>query len=158
MDNFKQLLDVLSGALTPVIAILATYIALQQYKIQRRQYLHDLYERRLTVYRGLVEFLWTIMCDARINYTQINEFSNKTAEAIFLFDRETTDHLDLIQKKAGELRNMENMLYPVNGKDGLPVGEKRTKVAEAKGALLKWFDAQMKKSEELFKRKMGLVK
>jgi hypothetical protein len=44
-------LQILQGLLTPVIAIVALYIAWQQYKVNERKFAFDQYERRLRVYQ-----------------------------------------------------------------------------------------------------------
>jgi len=59
--------DFLSALLTPVNAIMLLHIAYQQYRINKqrlqldeRRFKHEVYERRLAVFRGLMEFISTV--------------------------------------------------------------------------------------------------
>lgn len=55
------LTDVLSALLTPLIAAIAVYIAYRQFRVERLRLQHELYERRLKVYRAVQSFLSDIM-------------------------------------------------------------------------------------------------
>lgn len=43
-------IEILSSSLTPVIAVIALYIAIQQYKTNKQRLRHELYEKRLAIY------------------------------------------------------------------------------------------------------------
>jgi predicted negative regulator of RcsB-dependent stress response len=61
----EQLIRVGSALLTPLILIVATYIAWQQWKTNRQKLVMDHYERRLRVYEEVQRILRTICTDLK---------------------------------------------------------------------------------------------
>ena len=53
----KPYVDLFAALLTPVIAIIATYIAYQQYRANQLKLRHEPYDRRLLLYNAVAEFL-----------------------------------------------------------------------------------------------------
>src|SRR5262245_66272538 len=53
----EEILKILQGLLTPVIGIVATYIAWQQWKTNRNKLNLDRYDRRMRVYQEVVRFI-----------------------------------------------------------------------------------------------------
>jgi hypothetical protein len=53
----KPYVELFAALLTPVIAIVMTYIAIQQYRANKIKLRHDLYDRRLLLYNAVAEFL-----------------------------------------------------------------------------------------------------
>jgi hypothetical protein len=47
------MIDLLSAALTPLIAAIVAYIAYQQYRVNRLRLSHDLFERRLKIFEAV---------------------------------------------------------------------------------------------------------
>lgn len=57
MGTLKEFPTVLSGFLTPVIAILTLIIAYSQYRIQEYKVRFDLYGPRMKIYESIMDFL-----------------------------------------------------------------------------------------------------
>ena len=57
--NYKVYIDIFSALLTPTIALVTTYIAIQQYRNNRAKLRHELYDRRVAVYNAVGNFLIT---------------------------------------------------------------------------------------------------
>ena len=55
--NSNNWIDILSALLTPLIALIAVYVAYQQHKINKIRLQHELYERRLRVYKAVQTFM-----------------------------------------------------------------------------------------------------
>lgn len=53
----EEIIKLSSGLLTPIIAIVATYIAYQQWKTNKQKLVLDRYDRRLRIYGKLKIYL-----------------------------------------------------------------------------------------------------
>ncbi len=92
-----------SALLTPLIAIVATYIAWQQWKTNRQKLALDLYERRLHIYQEVRKTLGLVMRDGSISLQILLEFYSSVSEAHFLFGPEIAEYIDEIYKHGTEL-------------------------------------------------------
>jgi len=137
--DVKSLVDVLSAALTPVIAVVATYIAYQQWRTNKSRLAHEFYDRRLTVFKAVRTFYGEIGDAGTARYGMAMTFYAATAEAEFLVSDEIREHIDELYKKGMDLASLHEKMYPSSGEPGLPVGSERSKVAEEHSKLLLWF-------------------
>jgi len=134
-------IKILQGLLTPVIALLAIYIAWQQWQVNERKYQLDLYERRLRVYQEVVAFLRRVLRDFKPEITELQAFAASTAEADFIFDPDIPAYLDEIYKRALALRSASNqyrdMFQPV------PPGYDHKKIVDEMHEQEMWFTDQL---------------
>ena len=65
--NLNSLADLASTLLTPIIAVIAVYIAYQQHKTNRDNFRLNLYEKRYSVYRAINDFISHIIVDAKVD-------------------------------------------------------------------------------------------
>lgn len=79
-------LDMFSGFLTPLIAIVTVYIAVQQHRLSKRQFQYESYERRFQVYKTVQCFLSEIVREGKTSYTCLSQFYAEASAAAFLFD------------------------------------------------------------------------
>ena len=94
-----SVLDVLSGLLTPLIAVLTTYIAYQQYRIRRDERSLQLYDRRLAIFNKVISIVdRTFACD-RFNHQEAQEWATSTREADFLFGEEVEEAISYLYEK-----------------------------------------------------------
>lgn len=145
-----------SDFLTPLIAIIAAYIAYQQYRINKQRFLFETYEKRLKVYNAVQDFLINIRMHGKTTNDNLFQFNRDTSEVIFLFDKTIKNKIDELFNKAIEMIELDEMLYPSDGSDGLPVGDERTKIAKEKSVYNKWFGNQIDITKKLFSKKMSL--
>ncbi|MCX5674717.1 MAG: hypothetical protein NTX87_06890, partial [Planctomycetota bacterium] len=81
----SEILPTLNGLLTPVIAIIAAYIAIQQYKTGRAQYRLNLYDKRFAVFKATQSFLRDIAKNARVtDDSSAEKFWSAVDDAQFL--------------------------------------------------------------------------
>lgn len=142
----------LFAALTPVIAIVTTYIAIQQYRANQLRLRHDLYDRRLALSNAVAEFIANVMQSGTADRAQLVTLLQKTRESFFLFGKEVSDYITDMYKKGVDLEYYEKQLHHAN----LPVGGERTRIAHQQAELLKWFGKQFDVIQSMFAKKLAL--
>jgi hypothetical protein len=83
----------LQGLLTPLIAIITTYIAWQQWQGNKLKLNLDRYDRRLRIYQEVVKMLKTCANGEIQEFSVIIDFGAATAEGDFLFGPEIRQYL-----------------------------------------------------------------
>jgi len=61
-----HLIQLLSALLTPVIALVTTYIAIQQYRTSRLKFKLELFEKRYDIYQGVKKFILSAVREANL--------------------------------------------------------------------------------------------
>jgi hypothetical protein len=148
----KIYVDLFSALLTPLIAIVMTYIAIQQYRANQLKLRHDLYDRRLLLYNAVAEFLAHVMREGTADRAQLVTLLQKTRESYFLFGKEISDYVTDLYKKGVDLEHYEKQLDHSH----LPVGGERTRIAGQQAELLKWFGHQFDVIQPMFAKKLSL--
>jgi len=148
--------DSLSAFLTPLIALIALYIAYQQKMINEQRLRHETYKRRLSVYKSVQKHLPIIIRKGRPSYDECSDFYSTASEAAFLFDESVMEKINLIYSKSINLAEAYEKLYPPDKSPGLTVGEERSKVSQEKADLFKWHSDQLLESRTYFAKKLGL--
>lgn len=156
MSCLRDFIEISSGFLTPLVAIIAAYIAWQQYRIQHHSLRNQLYERRYVVFKAFMSFLSEIMRRGKSDYQRVSQFYAEASEADFLFPVSIAQKRDELYEKAIDLTTLNERMYPSDGSEGLPVGEERSAVAKEANELLKWFVGEIPKTKELFKTEMKI--
>jgi hypothetical protein len=146
----------LSDFLTPIITILALYIAYQQFRTNKQRLLFETYEKRLAIYNAVQDYLSLVLRDAKTDLNKISDFRQNTSQAVFLFDSSVQNKIDEIFKKSHEMRELEEQLYPNGQNNGIPVGAERKRVSHEKTLLVKWHIRQLDVTKKLFSKKMSL--
>lgn len=100
--SLESILMISSGFLTPLIAILAIYIAFKQYRIQRYKLRFDLYDRRFKIFERIKEFISKIGPKNRMESKEIGIFYTSIIEYRFLFDQDVNDFIDELVEKVEE--------------------------------------------------------
>lgn len=147
MDEF---LKISQGLLTPVIGVIACYIAWQQWKTNRDKLNLDRYERRLKVYEEVVRFIIIGIREANYENDDLMTFKPKVSEADFLFGEEVSKYINELQKRAVNLSywNKEYRDYS----QSKPENYNHGKVVEKKHEELIWISSQLEPAKELFKK------
>ena len=150
--DLKSLIEALNAALTPLIAIIATYIAYQQYRVNQNKLSHELYDRRLKVFKSVMAFYSEIMRQGTIRYPLLTQFYADSGEAEFLYGEEITSHIDTLYRKDIKLAYLNEQMYPSSGDPGLPVGDQRTQVSQEHSQLVGWFIDELPKTKVMFRK------
>lgn len=96
MPAFPLVVWYLRGFLTPVIAIVAVYVAWQQWRTNQSKLRVEKYDRRLRVYQEVVKILSIEVRDADVKLDDLVKFRAGAAEADFLFGPEIPKYVDEI--------------------------------------------------------------
>ena len=154
-----QVVNILSALLTPIIAVLAVYIAYQQYQInkkvsERQNFLNlkklnlDLYQKRFRIFNETKEILLKINKEAKIDIIEIRNFNFSINESKFLFGDEIIQYLQDLQKSANKLSNLtkssdNSSLY----RDG---HQARKQLVDERHVLINWFTTEYENVENRF--------
>ena len=95
----EQVIEISKGLLTPVIAIVATYIAYQQWQTNRKKLNLERYDRRPRVYEEVRKILSIILRDANASTEDLLKFRTSVSEADFLFGPESSEYIDQNYKR-----------------------------------------------------------
>jgi hypothetical protein len=164
MFDLEDLMRLLSGALTPVIAIIAAYIAYQQFLTNRRKgesdaqfakskQRFDLYDRRLAVFNAAMDLIATVQ---HMPPEEIHEplftFHRAISESYFLFDQDILDYLQLLNAKY----NQFSVLNRWAASPMLPEGDKGQQRIDDALALQLWFGDQFDEARRKFSKYLFL--
>ena len=152
--TLKDLVEIFNALLTPLIAVLATYIAWQQYRVNHHSLRNQLYHRRCAVFKAFMSYLADIMREGKTNFQRTGQFYAEASEVEFLFSELISKKMEELYSNGIDLVELNERLYPSDDISGLPAGEERSKVAKEKGELLKWYYRQIKITKEMFKSEM----
>ena len=148
-STISSWLQVLQGLLTPVIGVIALYIAWQQWKGNKLKLVLDRYDRRLEVYKNVVAFLRRVQRDFKLEVSDIQKFITDTAEADFLFEPEIAEYLDEMYKRAWTLwcatKEYRDFTQPV------PPGYDHQKIVADMHEQELWFTNQFVTAKQKFK-------
>jgi hypothetical protein len=100
----KDIIDFSTSLLTPLIAIFGSIIAWQQFRINRTKLKHELFEKRFRVFEGTKGLILSVIRDMSLKYEDRYKFFEETKGELFLFEQEIHDYLDMLLKKAIQLR------------------------------------------------------
>jgi len=141
-------LEFLSGLLTPAIAVVMTYIAIQQYRTRQSRLRLDLFDRRYAIYQGVKEFIRHAVSAGDVQNQAIADLNESTHDAFFLFDESVDEYVDELRQKGARLHYLQRRL----GDGTLPIGEERSAFAQEDADIMTWFGFQLGESKKVFKK------
>jgi hypothetical protein len=146
----EQVIEVSKGLLTPLIAIVTTYVAWQQWQTNRRKFILDRYDRRLRVYEEVQKILSIIVRDAKASYEDLMKFRMAVSEADFLFGPEIPEYIDEIYKRGVKLQywSCEYRDYTQEK----PEGYDHKKIVDGMHSELIWLTKQFESVKSKFKK------
>lgn len=142
----------LSALATPVIAVLGSWIAFQQWRTARDKLRLDLFEKRMAVYRSAKDALGALFTVDRLTAEDELKFLISISEAKWLFGPEIFEYLE----KTLWAKFCDHGAF-VGGLEGLEPGSHRTELVKGKAELRKWFYEQPKKLDDLFMPYLGFT-
>lgn len=154
--TLECILEISQALLTPVIAIITTYIAYQQWQTNKQKLILDRYDRRLRVYEEVCKILSIIARDADAGYEDLLKFRTSVSEADFLFGSEVPEYIDEIYKRGLQLHSWNSQ-----SRDGIQrprAGYDSLKVENGIEAELTWLVEQFEPAKQKFKKYLDISK
>jgi hypothetical protein len=108
LTDWEKVVPALSAMLTPAIALLATYIAWQQHKINRDHFRLGLFERRSKLFGSAGKLIGTVIGRGKVTEADLREFLWETKESEFLFGADIKAYLHDLYSKATDVYASEN--------------------------------------------------
>ena len=93
---------------TPLVALAASCIAYQQYRVAQQKLKSDLYPRRFAVYKTVISTVVNVL-NSKTSDGEGKSFNENMIEARFLFDRLTFDYLSAIETRIFTLQYVRNI-------------------------------------------------
>jgi len=138
-----QIIEVSKALLTPVIAIVAAYVAWQQLATNRRKLKLDLFERRYAVYEKIGEFIGSILTSGRVQKATEIQFLVDTKAKMFLFGEDISQLVSEMYRKAVHLHALDAEL------EG-STGEARAANIKAQREIKDWYGETLEGLEARF--------
>jgi hypothetical protein len=132
--DWERLVRVLSALLTPLIAVVATYIAWEQHQTNRRQYRLALFEKRMAVFNSIMNLIVAVLQGASVELNQLFTFIRETRDHELLFGPEIGEFINEVYRNGVELHTRDD----VGGQEA-----RRTE-------LLTWFSGQSTEARAKF--------
>jgi uncharacterized ubiquitin-like protein YukD len=145
-----NLAEISKAVLTPLIAVMAVYIAWQQWKTNQQKLVLDRYDRRLRVYEEVKKVLSIIIRDAKISVEDLLRFRTTVSEADFLFGPEIPEYIDTIYKHGVALSRWTNEYRDYT--QAKPDGYDHKKVVDSMHEELNWLTEQFEPARKLFRK------
>jgi hypothetical protein len=152
--TIEEILKILQGLLTPVIGIVATYVAWQQWKTNRNKLNLDRYDRRMRVYQEVVRFIIIGIRDGNYDDDELLNFRPKVSEADFLFGEEVSKYIDELHQRGCNL-SRRNKEYRDDSQPK-PEGYNHKKVVDEMHKELLWFSSQSEPTRNIFKKYLNV--
>ena len=149
-------INVFSALLTPVIAVIAVYIAYQQWQTNRRRLELDLYERRLHVYQAVSQFIYKVLTGFSPELQDISDLRRNTFEADFLFGADIRDYVRSLDTHARDLWNGTKCATMEH--DPCRKTTITTTLVEGKNRESKWFIQQPEAAYRIFVKYLNVAR
>jgi hypothetical protein len=149
IDPDRDLIDVFSALLTPIIALLAAYIAYMQRHTNERRRKSEYFDRRIAVYEAIAQYLGKVLALGRVENDTEMKFLSDTTNVFFLFGADVRTFVLDILKKSQELHTLQTMQDQLSGKN---LEDSLAKHDEIIG----WFNHELRGLEKSFKRYLSL--
>ena len=153
---FEYTLQLLTGLLTPVIAVLTVLIAWRQYKTAKQKLTFDLFDRRLRIYEDVKNYLLLIIRDGDVEFDESSQFRNSVSEAEFLFRKEVIQYIDTIYQRAIKLRDWNRQYRDYS--QTKPEGYEHDRVTSGIQIESEWLAAQLELSKKIFRKYLDIAK
>ncbi len=146
-------LEIIGGMLTPIIAVVATYIAYQQWKTNQFKVRQDLFDRRFNVFQTTMNFLAVVLSEGKLADEVQRTFATKINEASLLLGEEMRLYLDEIRRRAERVAYIERRL----GSESNRTPDELKRLGNESDDLRKWLAAQFEGARLRFAKQLAVA-
>lgn len=143
MCDLDQIIELSKALLTPLIAIIAAYVAWQQMITNRRKLKLDLFDRRYAVFESIGQFIGSILTSGRVGEGKEFQFLVDTKATNLLFGEDIAKFVSEVYQKSVQLHALDAEL------DG-STGETRTANIKTQRAIKDWYSKALEGLEKRF--------
>lgn len=145
MNSDPNWIAYLAALLTPIVAVLGSFIAYRQWRLAQNKLKLELFDRRFSVYDATRALIASITSSGKAEGDEVFKFMVATREAKWLLNDSIAEYLEKqIYHKVIDLQTLASEL------EGVGVGEVRTKNVHEQAAIKKWLVAQFGVLDEKF--------
>lgn len=146
----NDLTSISSALLTPVIAIIALYVAYAQWRTARNKLKLDLFDRRFVIYEAVRKIIGNILVRGNVDDKNLFEFLSGMHASKWLFDDSVAEYFEKgIYHKLVDLQTLEHELPGLTGVD-------RSDNIKKQAELKKWLSKQYDVIDRMLKRYLYL--
>jgi hypothetical protein len=150
-ETLERWIKILSALLTPLIAIIAVYIAYQQSHTAKMKLKSDLFDRRLVIYNSLMDLITSALGGMKVSNEELYRFSQNMNNGYYLFGREIFLYLDEVRRKVILLGTHTDQLNSPQTRD-----KERTKIIQERLEVFSWISDQYELSRKKFEDHLSL--
>ncbi len=139
--------------LTSLIAVIAVWIAYQQFQTAREKLKLDLYEKRFCVFETVLGFVSLLALHQKPEAEDVIRLDRAKLTSLFLFGPEVPEYIQSVRDKAQTLTQLDgrrNEIVQLGGGDLL------TETKRSQDELLSWFDKQREECRRLFGKYLAI--
>lgn len=131
-------LEILIAAWTAVLTLVATYVVVKQYQLEKTKIRFEHFERRYNLYKKVMDYIASVVREAATTTQEMFEFRKETIDVAIFFGDEIKKYVDDMYAKANRVR----YLTDVTSKNNLE-HETHVKFVEELHDLITWFGKQI---------------
>lgn len=102
-DILNSIKEISTALLTPVLAVIGTWILVNQYRLERLRWKLSLYDKRYPVFLSTMKFIANIVRDHDVSNEGLMQFMRNSKDREFLFVDDVKNFMDELYKKGVDL-------------------------------------------------------
>ena len=143
----------LRDLLTPLIAVISTWIAYQQFQTQRLKLKSDLFDKRFAVFETVLGFIGIVATFQQPTAQDVVNLDKAKITSFFLFGTEVPDYIESIRKRAANLNVLASNLNEIAELGG---GQLASEPQAQRQASVDWFEELFSKCRNIFEKDLAL--
>lgn len=144
--------NLFSALLTPLIAIITTYIMIQQYRNEKRTQRYQVFGHRHEIYEATMKLITTIIQNATISRNELSEYAFGVRNSKIFFGKDVNDYLWKLRVKASKL------MTTVSVRESKSIGEERNNLLIQEEELINFFIEQTDECKTVFEKYLDFKK